>query len=90
MHGVSYLIATALTVDRRHHQREMLGYYRDRLCALGVSNPGSLDLSTEYRRSMIWGFYVGLLTTPVVNHGWELTIMAHLRMMTAYEDLGSP
>jgi hypothetical protein len=23
----------------------------------------------------------------VVNYGWEVTVMAHLRMMTAYEDL---
>jgi hypothetical protein len=26
------------------------------------------------------------LTTPVVNYGWEVSVMAHLRTTTAYED----
>jgi thiamine kinase-like enzyme len=89
MHDVSYLIATALSVaDRRLHERDMLGYYLERLRLRGVTNAGSFDdVWTEYRRSMVWGVYIGWLTTPVVNYGWEITVMAHLRTMTAYDDL---
>ena len=36
---------------------------------------------------MIWGVYIGWLTTPVVNYGWEINVVNHLRLMTAYEDL---
>jgi hypothetical protein len=36
---------------------------------------------------MVWCVYIGWLTTPVVNYGWEVCVMAHLRVMTAYEDL---
>jgi hypothetical protein len=91
MHDVSYLIATALSVaERRRHEREMLDYYRECLRSKGVvSVPDSELLWTEYRRAMVWGVYIGWLTTPVVNYGWEITVMAHLRVMTAYEDLGT-
>lgn len=89
MHDVSYLVATALSVaERRRHEREMLDYYREQLLAKGVTDaPYRETLWTEYRRSMVWGVYIGWLTTPVVNYGWEITVMAHLRTMTAYEDL---
>lgn len=89
MHDVSYLTATALSVaDRRAHERELLAYYRDRLRANGVQDAPSLDdLWLEYRRAMVWGVYIGWLTTPVVNYGWEITVMNHLRIMTAFEDL---
>jgi hypothetical protein len=89
MHDVSYLIATALCVaERRKHERELLDYYRERLAAEGVRDtPDAETMWTEYRRSMVWGVYIGWLTTPVVNYGWEITVMAHLRTMTAYEDL---
>lgn len=89
MHDVSYLVATALSVaDRRAHERELLAYYREQLRANGVGDAPSLDeLWIEYRRAMVWGVYIGWLTTPVVNYGWEITVMNHLRIMTAYEDL---
>jgi thiamine kinase-like enzyme len=89
LHDVSYIVATALSVaDRRAHERELLAYYREQLLARGVKDAPSLDtLWLEYRRAMVWGVYIGWLTTPVVNYGWEITVIAHLRMMTAYEDL---
>ena len=89
MHDVSYLVGTALSVaDRRAHERELLAYYRDQLRAKGVAEAPSLEeLWLEYRRAMVWGVYIGWLTTPVVNYGWEVTVMNHLRIMTAYEDL---
>lgn len=89
MHDVSYVIATGLSVeDRRRHERELLAYYREQLLARGLTAPPTSDeLWLEYRRAMIWGVYIGWLTTPVVNYGWEINVMNHLRLMTAYEDL---
>lgn len=89
MHDVSYLIATGLSVaERRLHERDLLAYYRQRLMAHGVKDvPTTEMLWTEYRRAMVWGVFIGWLITPVVNYGWEITVMAHLRTMTAYEDL---
>lgn len=89
LHDVSYLIATGLSVaDRRTHERELLAYYREQLLAKGVKEPPtSEDLWLEYRRAMVWGVYIGWLTTPVANYGWEICVMNHLRTMTAFEDL---
>jgi hypothetical protein len=91
MHDVSYIIATALTIaDRRAHEQDLLRYYLDQLAANCVIDAPSFDTSwTEYRRSMIWNVYVGWLTTPVVNYGWEINVMNHLRLVTAFEDLGT-
>lgn len=89
LHDVSYLIATGLSVaERRKHERDLLAYYRERLMAHGVTDaPNAEMLWKEYRRAMVWGVFVGWLITPVINYGWEITVMAHLRTMTAYEDL---
>ena len=89
MHDVNYLITTALPIgDRREHERELLKYYLEQLKANGVKEPPSFEATwNEYRRTLIWGVYIGWLTTPVVNYGWEICIMNHLRLTTAFEDL---
>jgi hypothetical protein len=89
MHDVSYIISTALSIaDRRVHEQPLLEYYLDQLAASGARNPPSFEASwAEYRRSMVWNVYVGWLTTPVVNYGWEINVMNHLRLVTAFEDL---
>ena len=89
LHDVSYIIATGLSIaDRRAHERELLAYYLDRLAEEGVTDPPSPDAAWEgYRHMMIWAVYIGWLTTPVVNYGWEINVMNHLRLTTAYEDL---
>ena len=89
MHDVSYLIATGLTIAaRREHERALLQRYRERLLESGVRNaPGMDEIWKEYRRAMVWGVYIGWLTTPVVNYGWEINVVNHLRLTTAYEDL---
>jgi hypothetical protein len=51
--------------------------------------PSFADAWQEYGRAMIWGVYIGWLTTPVVNYGWEINVVNHLRLTTAYEDLGT-
>jgi hypothetical protein len=89
MHDVSYLLVTSLPIAlRREHERSLLDRYRERLLALGVKNaPTAEHLWDEYRRAVVWGVYVGWLTTPVVNYGWEINVVNHLRLTTAYEDL---
>jgi hypothetical protein len=89
MHDVNYLITTSLSIaDRRNNERELLSYYLDRLTANGVRTPLSFEQAwVEYRRTLVWGVYVGWLTTPVVNYGWEINVLNHLRLTTAYEDL---
>lgn len=88
MHDVSYLITTALPIaERRRHERDLLTWYLDRLAAAGVRDlPPFEDTFREYRRALIWGVYIGWLTTPVVNYGWEINVVNHLRLVTAYED----
>jgi aminoglycoside phosphotransferase (APT) family kinase protein len=89
MHDISYIMATGLSIaDRREHERDLLKYYREQLLAKSVQQPPSIDeLWLEYRRAMVWNVYIGWLITPTVNYGWDITVMAHLRTMTAYEDL---
>ena len=89
MHDVSYIISTGLSIaERRVHEQELLLYYLDQLGEAGAANPPDFDACwTEYRRSQIWNVYVGWLTTPVVNYGWEINVMNHLRLVTAFEDL---
>jgi thiamine kinase-like enzyme len=88
MHDVNYLITTALSIGtRRKHERDLLTFYLDRLKAFGVSEPPSFEDSwTEYRRTLVWGVYIGWLTTNVANYGWEINILNHLRLTTAFED----
>lgn len=89
MHDVSYVMATAMSVgQRRATERALLAYYREQLVANGCKEPPAMEeLWREYRMGMVWGLYIGWLTTPVVNYGWEVSVMAHVRTMTAYEDL---
>jgi len=87
MHDVNYLITTALPVDcRRRHERDLLRHYLDRLAACGVAAPAFDAAFIEYRRTLIWGVYIGWLTTPVVNYGWEINTVNLLRLTTAYDD----
>lgn len=89
LHDVTYLLVTALSVEqRRRHERELLAWYLDRLGAAGVVAVPDPDTAfLEYRRAVAWCVYVGWLTTPVENYGWEITVMNHLRLLTAYRDL---
>nr|ART38510.1 G15 [uncultured bacterium] len=88
MHDINYLITTALPIaERRAHEKDLLAYYLDRLAAAGVTDLPPFEATfREYRRTLVWGVYVGWLTTPVVNYGWEINVVNHLRLVTAYED----
>jgi hypothetical protein len=88
VHDVSYFITTALSIGaRRREERDLLGYYLERLGEFGVTQPPAFeDFWLEYRRAVVWGVYIGWLTTPVVNYGWEINVLNHLRLTTAFED----
>jgi hypothetical protein len=89
MHDVSYLIVTGLPIEqRRQHERALLLRYREQLLSFGVTTaPAMEQIWNEYRRAIVWGVYIGWLTTPVVNYGWEINVVNHLRLTSAYEDL---
>lgn len=88
MHDVNYLITTGLSIEqRRLLERDLLRRYLDRLAAAGVAEPPSFDDAwTEYKRTLVWGVYIGWLTTPPVNYGLEINTMNLLRLTTAFED----
>ncbi len=89
LHDVTYLLMTGLSVGtRRRHQEALLAHYRERLVDRGVANAPSLDeLWLEYRRAAVWGVYIGWLTTPIENYGWDICVNNHIRLLTAYQDL---
>jgi hypothetical protein len=91
MHDVSYTIVTSLAVkDRRQHELSLINGYRERLIELGVQAPPSVDfLFEEYRRAMAWNLYIGWLTSPTENYGWEITVGNLIRLASAYRDLDS-
>ena len=91
MHDVSYLIITALSVkDRRAHEDELISYYRQRLTEAGVAEAPSVEkLRYEHRLAAAWCFYIGWLTTPLENYGWEINVANQIRLATAYRDLDS-
>jgi hypothetical protein len=88
VHDISYLICTALSVEqRREHEQALLRFYLGKLAEFGVAQPPSFDEAwLEFRRSLVWGVYYGWLTTPVLNYGWEINVLNHFRLTTAYED----
>lgn len=88
VHDISYLVTTALSVEqRRQHEQALLKRYLEKLAEFGVAKPPAFDEAwLEFRRSLVWGVYYGWLTTPVVNYGWEINVLNHLRLTTAYED----
>ena len=91
MHDVSYSIVTSLNIeDRRAHERDLIAGYRQRLLDHGVVNPPTLDeLLFEHRLAMAWCLYVGWLSSPTENYGWEITVGNHVRIATAYRDLAT-
>ena len=62
-------------------------FYLDRLAAYDVANPPGFEQSwAEFGRCLVWGVYIGWLTTNIANYGWEISVLNHLRLTTAFED----
>lgn len=91
MHDVSYTIVTSLAVEqRRKFEKQLINGYREHLIINGVESPPSLEeLFQEHRRAMAWNLYIGWLTSPTENYGWEITVGNLIRLATAYRDLDS-
>lgn len=89
LHDVTYLLMTGLSVGtRRRHQKDLLAFYRAQLVERGVREaPTQEDLWLEYRRAAVSGVYIGWLTTPTMNYGWDICVNNHIRLLTAYQDL---
>ena len=88
MHDIGYYIQSSLSVEkRRKHERDLLASYRDRLGTHGVKELPSMEmLWLEYRRSMIYGFYMGWVTAPRENYGWEVMVLGNHRTKAACID----
>ncbi|MGB2812403.1 MAG: hypothetical protein WBC17_11775, partial [Mycobacterium sp.] len=84
-----YLIITALSVeDRRICEDELIAFYHSRLVEAGVRDaPAVKVLRYEHSLAAAWCFYIGWLTTPVENYGWEINVGNQIRLATAYRDL---
>lgn len=91
MHDLSYLIVTGLDVaTRRAYERRLIELHRDALRDHGVEDlPTVAEAFEEYRRAQAWNTYIGWLTCPVQNYGWEINVGNHIRLLTAYRDLDS-
>lgn len=91
MHDISYLITTALDVaQRRAHERRLIELHLGLLREHGVEDlPTPTEAFDEHRRAQAWNTYIGWLTCPVENYGWEINVGNHIRLLTAYRDLGS-
>lgn len=91
MHDLSYLIVTGLDVAaRRAHERRLIELYLELLRSHGIADvPSTAEAFDEYRRAQAWNTYIGWLTCPVENYGWEINVGNHIRLLTAYRDLDS-
>lgn len=88
IHDITYHIVTSLPIEiRRAQEKALIAYYLDRLGTYSDADVPTLDeFWLEYRRACLWGVYIGWLTCPITNYGWEVNILAHLRVTTAFED----
>jgi aminoglycoside/choline kinase family phosphotransferase len=90
-HDVSYLIATGLTAElRRQHGKALLQYYLDLLREQNLPNLPDPDQAWYlYRRSIMWGLFVGWLITPPANYGETITAANISRLVAAVIDMDS-
>lgn len=90
-HDVSYVIATGLTTDqRRQNERDLLAYYLEQLRAQNLENVPSIDEAWYlYRRSVMWGLFIGWLITPPANYGEVITVANIEKLVSAVADLDS-
>jgi hypothetical protein len=88
MHDINYLITTALPIHlRREHEQSLLKYYLSELAAKGVATVPTFDSAwKEYKRTLIWGVYIGWMTCAEENYGWEIQALNLLRLTTAFVD----
>lgn len=81
---VAYHIAAVLPPDRRRDQeRDLLAYYLDRLSAHGADAPAFDSALADYRRALVYGFYMWAVTMNVAR---PITVELTQRLGIAMED----
>jgi len=90
-HDVSYVITTGLSIAmRRQHERELLAYYCELLRSKNVQNvPDANTAWYLYRKSIMWGLFIGWLITPPANYGEDITSANIRKLVQATQDLES-
>jgi hypothetical protein len=90
-HDVAYVIVTALSPEqRRQHERDLLSYYSDLLRAQSLRDVPDIDTQWYlYRKSIMWGLFIGWLITPPANYGEEITTANIRKLVQACMDLDS-
>ena len=90
-HDVSYLIATGLTAKlRRKHGKALLQYYLNLLQEQNLPNLPDFDKAWYlYRRSIMWGLFIGWLITPPANYGEAITTANISKLVAAVMDMDS-
>jgi len=90
-HDVSYVITTGLSIAmRRQHERELLAYYCALMREKNVENvPDAETAWYHYRKSIMWGLFIGWLITPPANYGEGITSANIRKLVQATQDLES-
>ncbi len=90
-HDVSYVITTGLSTEmRRAHERELLAYYLSLLQEKNIRDlPDAETAWYLYRKSIMWGLFIGWLITPPANYGEEITSANIRKLVHATIDLES-
>jgi hypothetical protein len=90
-HDVSYVIVTGLSTElRRLHERELLAYYLSLLQEKNLQAIPDADTAWYlYRKSIMWGLFIGWLITPPANYGEEITTANIRKLVHASGDLDS-
>ena len=88
MHDVNYLITTALPIhQRREHEQMLLKYYLSQLAVKATfTAPSFHEAWQEYKRTLIWGVYIGWMTCGEDNYGWQIQAINLERLTTAFVD----
>lgn len=90
-HDVGYVITTGLSTSmRRQHERELLAYYIECLRLQAVRTvPDGNTAWDLYRKSIMWGLFIGWLITPPANYGEAITSANIRKLVQAAQDLDS-
>lgn len=93
---IAYALSSALTIqDRRAWERDLIGYYLDRLSAFGVANVPTADVAwLQYRQQMFhpfffWVFTIGAGELQPAMQRDEFSLLNIQRMSAALTDLDS-
>jgi hypothetical protein len=83
---IGYHIASALeTSDREKNERDLLAHYLDQLRVNGVDAPGWDEAWNEYRKGIVFGFYMWAVTL-LVDPEITTTLLQRIGAAAAHHD----